>query len=44
MFNGRTVDGTFVFDGDQVAIDGVDVTYESLCPACYLRYSGDRLS
>ena len=33
----------FVFDGDQVAIDGVEVTYESLCAACYLRESGGRL-
>ncbi|SMY12978.1 thymidine kinase [Brevibacterium jeotgali] len=43
MFNGRKVDGRFVFAGDQVAIDGLDVTYESLCPACYLRESGGRL-
>ncbi|MCW2498282.1 MAG: thymidine kinase, partial [Jatrophihabitans sp.] len=28
------------FSGDQVAIDGVDVTYESLCGACYLEESG----
>lgn len=35
MFNGRKVDGKFVFDGEQVAIDGVHVTYESLCPNCY---------
>lgn len=35
MFNARKVDGKFVFDGDQVAIDGVHVTYESLCPSCY---------
>ena len=35
MFNGRKVDGKFVFDGEQVAIDGVDVSYESLCPVCY---------
>lgn len=35
MFNGRKVDGKFIFDGEQVAIDGVDVTYESLCPVCY---------
>jgi thymidine kinase len=35
MFNGRKVDGQFIFDGEQVAIDGVDVTYESLCPVCY---------
>jgi thymidine kinase len=35
MFNGRKVDDKFVFDGAQVAIDGVHVTYESLCPVCY---------
>lgn len=44
MFNGRLVDGAFIFDGDQVAIDGNAVTYESLCPRCYLRLSGGRLS
>ena len=37
MYNARLVDGKFVFDGEQVAIDGVHVTYESLCPSCYLR-------
>lgn len=35
MFNARLMDGKFVFDGEQVAIDGVHVTYESLCPSCY---------
>ena len=35
MFNARKMDGEFVFDGEQVAIDGVHVTYESLCPTCY---------
>lgn len=44
IFNGRAIDGVFVFDGDQVAIDGVDVTYESLCAACYLDESGDNLA
>ncbi|MGO3334520.1 MAG: thymidine kinase [Brevibacterium aurantiacum] len=44
MFNGSLVDGQFIFDGDQVAIDGNAVTYESLCPRCYLQYSGGRLS
>lgn len=39
MFNARTVDGEFVFDGDQVAIDGTDVSYESLCGKCYLEES-----
>ena len=38
------VDGEFVFDGDQVAIDGVEVTYESLCGACYLEESGGKLA
>ena len=44
VFNARTVDGRFVFDGDQVAIDGVDVGYESLCGACYLDESGGVLN
>jgi thymidine kinase len=35
MFNARLIDGKFVFDGEQVAIDGAEVTYESLCPSCY---------
>lgn len=43
LFNGRTVDGRFVFAGDQVAIDGVHVGYESLCPSCYLDESGGKL-
>ena len=37
MFNGRKVNDEFVFDGAQVAIDGDQVTYESLCPSCYYR-------
>lgn len=44
VFNGRKVGGIFVFDGDQVAIDGVEVTYESLCGACYLEESGGALN
>ena len=40
LFNTRRVGDEFVFEGDQVAIDGVAVTYESLCAACYLRESG----
>lgn len=43
VFNGRTLDGKFIFDGDQVAIDGVEVGYESLCGACYLEESGGKL-
>ena len=37
MFNARKVADRFIFDGDQVAIDGVAVTYESLCATCYFR-------
>jgi thymidine kinase len=40
MFNGRKFDGEFIFQGDQVAIDGVEVTYESLCGVCYLNERG----
>ncbi|MCU1481111.1 MAG: thymidine kinase [Subtercola sp.] len=43
IFNSRLVNGRFVFDGDQVAIDGDSVTYESLCGACYLEESGGML-
>lgn len=47
IFNARTIDGVFVFDGDQVAIDtstglstsAASVSYESLCGACYLQES-----
>jgi thymidine kinase len=36
-FNARKVNGEFVSDGDQVAIDETNnVTYESLCGKCYL--------
>ena len=40
IFNARKVGQRFVFDGDQIAIDGVDVTYESLCGKCYLEAGG----
>ena len=45
VFNARTVNGQFVFDGDQVAIDGQqEVSYEALCGACYLEESGGTLN
>ena len=52
VFNGRVIDGRFVFDGDQVAIDAATadvrdehcVTYESLCGSCYLEESGGVLA
>jgi thymidine kinase len=37
MFNARKLNDIFIFDGDQVAIDGEEVTYESLCASCYFR-------
>ncbi len=41
MFNGRKLDGKFVFQGDQVAIDGEQsVEYESLCGKCYMKHGG----
>jgi thymidine kinase len=44
MFNARKIGDRYVFDGDQVAIDGVDVTYESLCGTCYLDESNGVLN
>lgn len=38
LINARKVNGEFVFQGKQVAIDGEEVEYESLCPKCYLKY------
>jgi thymidine kinase len=43
VFNTRRVGGEIVFDGEQVAIDGEDVWYESLCGTCYLEASGGAL-
>lgn len=40
MFNGRKQGDRFIFDGEQIAIDGVEVTYESLCGNCYLAAAG----
>jgi thymidine kinase len=44
VFNARRIGDRYVFSGDQVAIDGVDVTYESLCGVCYLRESNGALA
>jgi thymidine kinase len=45
VFNARTINGQFVFDGDQVAIDGdAEVSYEALCGQCYLEESGGVLN
>lgn len=40
-FNTRKVNGLYVFEGDQVAIDGEDtVAYDSLCGSCYMSEGG----
>jgi thymidine kinase len=40
-FNCRKVNDSYVFEGDQVAIDGEEeVTYDSLCGKCYVREGG----
>ena len=44
MFNTRRIGDEIVFDGAQVAIDGEDVWYESLCASCYLEASGGKLA
>ncbi len=41
LLNGRKINGKFVFEGAQIAIDQVDhVEYQSLCPECYFRELG----
>lgn len=35
MFNARSINGEFVSHGEQVAIDGQQAEYESLCGRCY---------
>ena len=39
VFNARKMGDRYIFEGDQVAIDGENVAYESLCGACYLEES-----
>ncbi|WP_427016196.1 thymidine kinase [Pseudarthrobacter sp. P1] len=43
IFNTRRMGDGIVFDGDQVAIDGADVWYESLCGTCFLEATGGSL-
>jgi thymidine kinase len=39
LLNGRKVNGRFVFEGEQVAIDKENnVEYEALCPKCYYEF------
>ena len=40
-FNTRKLNGAYVFEGDQVAIEGEGtVEYDSLCGTCYMREGG----
>ena len=42
ILNGRKINGEFVFEGEQVAIDNIDnVQYESLCGHCYFRHKNN---
>ncbi|MCY6485608.1 thymidine kinase [Clostridium aestuarii] len=39
ILNGRKINGKFVFEGEQVAIDNSDdIEYEALCPKCFFEY------
>lgn len=38
IFNGRKVNGIFVFEGEQVAIDNnAEIEYEAMCADCYFK-------
>ena len=42
VLNGRKLDNSFVFEGEQVAIDNVNnIEYESLCGHCYFKYKNN---
>lgn len=40
LFNGRKINGEFINEGSQVAIDGQDAEYESMCGNCYATLIG----
>ena len=43
ILNGRKINGKYVFEGKQIAIDNIDnVEYESLCGECYLKYKEEK--
>ena len=44
MINARLVNGEYVFEGAQVAIDGeASVEYRSVCPECYFRLKAEHM-
>ena len=39
ILNARMINGNFIFEGEQVAIDMLDnIEYEALCGQCYFKY------
>ncbi|MGL5765855.1 MAG: thymidine kinase [Sarcina sp.] len=43
ILNGRKLNGEYIFEGEQVAIDLVDnIEYQSLCGACYFKYKNKK--
>lgn len=36
-FNARKLGDNYTLSGEEVAIDGIDATYEALCPDCYMK-------
>lgn len=36
-FNARKINDEYTLMGDDIAIDGIDATYEPLCPECYIK-------
>lgn len=43
LLNGRKINGKFVFEGEQIAIDHIDnVEYESLCGHCYFKFKNEK--
>ena len=36
-FNARIINGDYTLKGDEVAIDGLDAEYKSLCGRCYIK-------
>lgn len=43
FLNGRKIGGKFVEEGDQIAIDGQEAEYESLCGECYIKLVGNKI-
>lgn len=43
ILNGRKIDGEYVFEGEQIAIDKINnVEYQSLCGNCYFKYKREK--